>query len=72
LELIERRGGDQGKHYGKPVVKITRNGRVVEEWESLTDASRATGMAFKTIRNYCDAKKRIYTPEGYTFRYKEL
>jgi len=71
LELIERRGGDQGKHYGKPVVKITRNGRVVEEWESLTDASRATGMAFKTIRNYCEAKKRIYT-EGYTFRYKEL
>ena len=72
LELIERRGGDQGKHYGKPVLKITRNGRVVEEWESLTDASRATGMAHKTIRNYCDAKKRIYTSEGYTFRYKEL
>ena len=72
LELIDRRGGDQGKHYGKPVLKITRNGRVVEDLESLTDASRATGMAFKTIRNYCDAKKRIYTSEGYTFRYKEL
>lgn len=72
MELLERRGGDQGKHNGKPVVKITRNGRVIEEWESLNDASRATGMAVKTIRNYCDAKKRIYTSEGYTFRYKEL
>lgn len=72
LELLERRGGDQGKHYGKPVVKITRNGRVIEEWESLTDASRATGMAIQTLRRYCEAKKRIYTQEGYTFRFKGL
>lgn len=72
-ELIERRGGDKGNHTNiKVVEKVARNGRVVETFDSAKDAAAAYGWTDKTIREYCQdySKKRRYTKEGYTFRYK--
>ena len=72
-ELIERRGGDKGNHTNiKVVEKVARNGRVVETFDSAKDAADAYGWTDKTIREYCQdySKKRRYTKEGYTFRYK--
>ena len=72
-ELIERRGGDKGNHTNiKVVEKVARNGRVVATFDSAKDAADAYGWTDKTIREYCQdySKKRRYTKEGYTFRYK--
>lgn len=72
-ELIERRGGDKGNHSNiKVVEKVARNGRVVATFDSAKDAADAYGWTDKTIREYCQdySKKRRYTKEGYTFRYK--
>ena len=72
-ELIQRRGGDQCNHtHAKPVEKVARNGRVVATFESAKDAAKATGWSDKTIRDYCQDfdKKRRYTKEGFTYRYK--
>ena len=34
-ELIQRRGGDQGNHFMRPVEKVARNGRVIETYDSV-------------------------------------
>ena len=73
IEMIQRRGGDRGNHTNiKVVEKVARNGRVVETFDSAKDAAAAYGWTDKTIREYCQdySKKRRYTKEGYTFRYK--
>lgn len=73
IEMIQRRGGDRGNHTNiKVVEKVARNGRVVATFDSAKDAAAAYGWTDKTIREYCQdySKKRRYTKEGYTFRYK--
>lgn len=73
IEMIQRRGGDRGNHTNiKVVEKVARNGRVVATFDSAKDAADAYGWTDKTIREYCQdySKKRRYTKEGYTFRYK--
>ena len=74
IELIERRGGNQGNFpISKPVEKISRNGRVIQTYDSLKEAEEDTGHAAETIRNMCKAynTKRKYTKEGYTFRFRD-
>ena len=75
LDLIERRGGNQGNFpMSKPVEKVARYGRVIKAYKTINEATEDTGHAADTIRNYCDAyktKKRKFTKEGYTFRYKK-
>lgn len=73
-DMIERRGGDQGNHFTKPVEKVARNGRVVATYNSVTDAVADNGYCPETIRAHCKRygkKTRIYTKDGYTFRYKQ-
>ena len=75
VEFIERRGGNQGNFpISKPVEKISRNGRVIQTYDTITEAEEDTGHAAETIRNMCKAydTKRKYTKEGYTFRFREL
>lgn len=74
IELIERRGGNQGNFpISKPVEKISRNGRVIQTYDTIKEAEENTGHAAKTIRNMCKAygTKRRYTKEGYTFRFRD-
>lgn len=74
VEFIERRGGNQGNFpISKPVEKISRNGRVIQTYDSLKEAEEDTGHAAVTIRNMCKAydTKRKYTKEGYTFRFRD-
>ena len=75
IELIERRGGNQGNFpISKPVEKMSRNGRVIQTYDTIKEAEEDTGHAAKTIRNMCKDydTKRKYTKEGYTFRFREL
>lgn len=71
--MIQRRGGDRGNYTNiKVVEKVSRNGRVVATFESVKAAAKATGWSDKTIYKYCQNfdKKRRYTKEGFTYRYK--
>lgn len=74
IEFIQRRGGNQGNlPMSKPVEKISRNGRVIQTYDSLKEVEEDTGHAAETIRNICKAynTKRKYTNEGYTFRFRD-
>ena len=75
VEFIERRGGNQGNFpISKPVEKMSRNGRVIQTYDTLVQASEDSGHAVATITKICEAyaTKRKYTKEGYTFRFREL
>jgi len=74
IEFIQRRGGNQGNFpMSKPVEKISRNGRVIQTYDTITEAEEDTKHAAETIRNMCKAydTKRRYTKEGYTFRFRD-
>lgn len=72
IQLLDRRGGNQGNYPNKvKVEKVAKNGRVVETYDSISEAIEKTGMCDKTIRIYCNSKKKKYTKEGYTFRFKQ-
>ena len=71
IELIQRRGGDQGKHGEKPVEQISKRGKVMASFASAIEAAKATGYCERTVRTYCRRKKKIFTKEGFTFRYKD-
>ena len=75
IDLIERRGGDQGNHVNvKPVQKMAKYGRVLKTYDSIKQAAEDTGMAYKTIQEHCaiyHTSKKRFTKEGFTFRYKD-
>lgn len=75
IDLVERRGGDQGNHtYAKPIEKVSRNGRVIATYASMKEAVADNPHGADTIRTFCQKygkKTRTYTKEGYTFRYKK-
>lgn len=71
IEFVERRGGDQGKHGEKPVEQISKRGKVMASFASAIEAAKATGYCERTVRTYCRRKKKIFTKEGFTFRYKD-
>ena len=74
LELIERRGGDQGSHNNmKAIEMVSRNGKVIRTYKSAKSAANGCNLCDKTIRDYCYSysRKRRFTKNGYTFRYKE-
>ena len=75
IEMIERRGGDQGNHVNvKPVQKMAKYGRVLKTYDSIRQAAEDTGMACKTIREHCanyHTSRKRFTKEGFTFRYKD-
>ena len=72
MELVDRRGGDQGHHYMRAVEKVSKKGRVLATYRSVADAASRSGFSTTTIQKYCQAKdEKKYTSEGFTFRYKE-
>jgi len=72
IELVDRRGGDQGNHTNKrQVEQVARNGRILGTFNSIVEAAEATGYDQKKVGNMCRQKRKSYTKEGYTFRFKE-
>ena len=71
IELVDRRGGDKGNHTNQRTVEqVARNGRVLDTFESIVAAANATGYDQKKIGNMCRQKRKTYTKEGYTFKFK--
>ena len=74
IDLIQRRGGDQGNHNPsncRAVERVSRNGRVTATYTSIAEAANHNGSTSKTIQRYCNSKKTIYTKDGVTFRFKK-
>ena len=73
-ELIQRRGGAQINHFSRPVDQVAKNGRVINTFISITEAEETTGCDQSTVRSHCqrynNRKLRVYTKQGFTFRYK--
>lgn len=70
-ELIQRRGGDQGNHFMRPVEKVARNGRVVATYKSVLEAAEMNNLSHNAINNHCSGKVKGYSNAGYKYRYKK-
>ena len=70
-ELIQRRGGDQGNHFMRPVEKVARNGRVVATYKSVSEAAEMNNLSHNAINRHCSGKVKGYSNAGYKYRYKK-
>ena len=70
-ELIQRRGGDQGNHFMRPVEKVARNGRVVETYKSVSEAADMNNLSPNAINDHCHGNVKGYSKAGYKYRYKK-
>lgn len=52
----------------KPVVQYTKDGKFVAEFESVTEASKSTGIDFRQISSACIGKYK--TSMGFVWRFK--
>lgn len=71
-ELIQRRGGNQGNHFTRPVEKVAKNGRVVATYNSVSEAAEMNGFVENTITKHCNGKIKGYATDGYKYRYKKI
>ena len=74
IDLIERRGGNQGNHSNAiPVDKVGKYGKLLKSYSSMKEAEADCHIAAETIKAHCERYhkgKRYFTKEGFTFRYK--
>ena len=70
-ELIERRCGDQGNHFMRPVEKVARNGRVVATYKSVSEAADMNNLSPNAINDHCHGNVKGYSKAGYKYRYKK-
>lgn len=54
----------------KPVVQIAKDGGIVAEFPSASEAARQLGVSVSCIRDVCKGRQK--TTKGYVYRYKEL
>ena len=71
-ELIQRRGGNQGNHFTRPVEKVAKNGRVIATYSSVSEAAEMNGFVENTITKHCNGKIKGYATDGYKYRYKKI
>ena len=75
IEMIERRGGDQGNYASaKPVEKVGKFGRLIKSYDTIKDAASDNKLCADTVRDHClryHKAKKVFTKEGYTFRFKK-
>jgi hypothetical protein len=70
-ELIQRRGGNQGNHFTRPVEKVARNGRVVATYKSVSEAAEMNNLSPNAINDHCRGNVKGYSKAGYKYRYKK-
>ena len=75
LQLVDRRGGDQGNYPdATPVDKVGKYGRLIKSYDSLKAAARDNGLCAETVRDHCNRyhkANKLFTKDGYTFRFKK-
>ena len=62
----------KGKIYAntKPILQFSKNGELIAEYSSLTEASRQTGCYQTNICNCCKGERK--STGGYIWKYKEI
>lgn len=55
----------------KPVIQYSLSGDFIEEYKSINDAHRITGIDKKTIINVCKCLPHYKSAGGYIWKYKE-
>ena len=58
------------KVQGKPVLQCDRNGVILNEFDSMSDASRSLGISVVSISHCC--RKISKSAGGYVFKYKDI
>ena len=70
-KLTKARNRKHSDDLKKPIVQLTTDGKLVREWESVTDAAKALGCARSTITAVVSPNStRSKTALGYIFIYK--
>ena len=65
---LSERGREGGKANGRSVVKIDKNGKVVEVYYSAREAGRKNFLSHQTIVARCNGeRKRLFAPDGYMY-----
>ena len=54
----------------KPILQFSKNGELIAEYSSLTEASRQTGCSAPNICNCCKGKRK--STGGFIWKYKEI
>ena len=71
LQLVERRGGDQGNYpKRKTIEKVSRNGRVIATYKSIQEAAEMNNLTASCVSDHCRGRIKGYSLKSYKFRYK--
>ena len=60
------------KNISKPVQQYTKDGILINEYPSVQEASRQTGIQVSSICNVCNGKRGLKSSGGYIWKYKDL
>ncbi len=71
LKLDDDRGGNHGNHFTRPIEKVSRNGRVVATYKSVSEAAEMNNLSHNSVSDHCRGKVKGYTKGGYKYRYKK-
>ena len=71
LKLDDERGGNHGNHFTRPIEKVSRNGRVVATYKSVSEAAEMNNLSRNSVSDHCRGKVKGYTKGGYKYRYKK-
>ena len=71
LKLDDERGGNHGNHFTRPIEKVSRNGRVVATYKSVSEAAEMNNLSHNSVSDHCRGKVNGYTKGGHKFRYKK-
>ena len=71
LKLDDERGGNHGNHFTRPIEKVSRNGRVVATYKSVSEAAEMNNLSHNSVSDHCRGKVKGYTKGGYKYRYKK-
>ena len=55
----------------RAILQFDKNGNLIATYESVNDASRATGIGRRWIQNICNPNGRDKSAHGYIFRFKD-
>lgn len=69
---LERRAKAQTnrKDLSKPVLQFDKNGNFINEYQSMSDATRKTGIHFSHISKVCKGKVNYNSAGGFIWKYK--
>ena len=66
-----RQRSTEGHGNSRPVVQMNKEGKVINNYPSIEEAGRSTGLDPNHIRSVCKCRPHNHTAGGYRWKYKE-